>query len=31
VEKPDRTEEVLPLQCKHCGTALPQAPEQIID
>jgi len=28
VEKPDRTEEVLPQQCKHCGTALPQAPEQ---
>lgn len=28
VEKPDRTEEVLPLQCKHCGTALPQAPEE---
>jgi len=27
VEKPDRTEEVLPLQCKHCGAALPQAPE----
>jgi hypothetical protein len=24
VENPDRTEEVLPLQCKHCGTALPQ-------
>src|ERR1017187_4618056 len=28
VEKPDRTEEVLPLQCKNCGTALPQAPEE---
>src|SRR5450759_1698235 len=28
VEKPDRTEEVLPLQCKHCETALPQAPEE---
>src|SRR5450759_4116803 len=28
VEKPDRSEEVLPLQCKHCGTALPQAPEE---
>jgi transposase len=28
VEKPDRTEEVLPRQCKHCGTALPQALEQ---
>src|SRR6266700_774582 len=28
VEKPDRTEEVLPLQCKHCGTALPQALEE---
>jgi hypothetical protein len=28
VEKPDRSEEVLPVQCKHCGTALPQAPEQ---
>jgi hypothetical protein len=27
VEKPDRTEEVLPLQCKHCGSALPQAPD----
>src|ERR1019366_2302534 len=27
-EEPDRTEEVLPLQCKHCGTALPQAPEE---
>ena len=26
VENPDRTEEVLPLQCKHCGTALPQGP-----
>jgi transposase len=28
VEKPDRSEEVLPLQCKHCGTALLQAPEK---
>ena len=28
VAKPDRTEEVLPLQCKHCGTALPQTPEE---
>jgi len=28
VENPDRTEEVLPLQCKHCGTAFPQTPEQ---
>ena len=28
VENPDRIEEVLPLQCKHCGTALPQALEQ---
>jgi transposase len=28
VENPDRTEEVLPVQCKHCGTALPQAPEE---
>ena len=28
VENPDRTEEVLPQQCKHCGTALPQAPEE---
>jgi transposase len=27
VEKPDRTEEVLPLQCKHCGTAFPPTPE----
>ena len=27
-ENPDRTEEVLPQQCKHCGTALPQAPEE---
>ncbi len=27
VEKPDRSEEVLPLQCKHCGTALLQVPE----
>jgi transposase len=26
VEQPDRFEEVLPLQCKHCGTALLQAP-----
>src|SRR6266704_6568348 len=25
VENPDRVEEVLPQQCKHCGTALPQA------
>jgi transposase len=24
VENPDRVEEVLPPQCKHCGTALPQ-------
>jgi transposase len=24
VESPDRVEEVLPEQCKHCGTALPQ-------
>lgn len=28
VENPDRTEEVLPQQCKHCTTALPQAPEE---
>ena len=28
VENPDRVEEVLPLQCKHCGTALPLAPEE---
>jgi transposase len=28
VEKPDRSEEVLPLQCMHCGSALPQAPEE---
>jgi transposase len=28
VEKPDSCEEVLPLQCKHCGTTLPQAPEE---
>ena len=28
VEKPDRSEEVLPQQCKHCGTALLQAPEK---
>src|ERR1017187_6722604 len=28
MENPDRTEEVLPLQCKHCGTALPQTPEE---
>jgi transposase len=28
VETPDRIEEVLPQQCKHCGTALPQAPEE---
>ena len=28
VEKPDRSEEVLPLQCKHCGSALPQVPEK---
>ncbi len=28
VENPDRIEEVLPQQCKHCGTALPQAPEE---
>ena len=28
VENPDRSEEVLPLQCKHCGTALPQTPEE---
>jgi hypothetical protein len=28
VEKPDRSENVLPLQCKHCGTPLSQAPEE---
>jgi len=28
VETPDRMEEVLPQQCKHCGTALPQAPAE---
>ena len=28
VEKPDRSEEVSPLQCKHCGSALPQAAEE---
>ncbi len=28
VENPDRIEEVLPQQCKHCGTALPQALEE---
>jgi uncharacterized coiled-coil protein SlyX len=28
VEKPDRSEVILPLQCKHCGTALPQTPEE---
>jgi hypothetical protein len=28
VETPDRIEEVLPQTCKHCGTALPQAPEE---
>ena len=27
-ENPDRIEEVLPQECKHCGTALPQAPEE---
>jgi transposase len=27
-QKPDRTEEVLPVQCKHCGTTLPQTPEE---
>jgi transposase len=27
VENPDRVEEVLPAQCKHCGTALPQEAE----
>jgi transposase len=26
VENPDRIEAVLPLQCKHCGAALPQVP-----
>ncbi len=25
VENPDRIEEILPQQCKRCGTALPQA------
>jgi transposase len=28
VENPDRVEEVLPQQCQHCGTALPQAAEE---
>ena len=28
VENPDRIEEVLPQQCKRCGTALPQAPRE---
>ena len=28
VENPDRVEEVLPSQCQHCGTALPQASEE---
>src|SRR5450631_585239 len=28
VENPDRSEEVSPLQCKHCGSALPQAAEE---
>lgn len=28
VETPDRIETVLPQQCKHCGTTLPQAPEE---
>jgi transposase len=28
VENPDRTEEVLPQQCRHCGTPLPQTPEE---
>ena len=27
VENPDRVEEVLPEQCKHCGSALPQEAE----
>jgi hypothetical protein len=27
-ENPERIEEVLPPQCKHCGTALPQTPEE---
>lgn len=27
VENPDRVEEVLPQQCQHCGTALPQESE----
>jgi transposase len=26
VKSPERVEEVLPQQCKHCGTALPQRP-----
>ena len=28
VENPDRIEEVLPQECKHCGTALPQGAAQ---
>jgi transposase len=28
VDNPDRIEEVLAQQCKHCGTALPQASEE---
>jgi transposase len=28
VENPDRVEEVLPQQCQHCGTTLPQAAEE---
>lgn len=28
VDNPERIEQVLPQECKHCGTALPQAPEQ---
>jgi transposase len=28
VETPDRSEEILPLHCQHCETALPQAPEE---
>lgn len=28
VENPDRVEEVLPQQCQHCGTALPQAGQE---
>jgi len=28
VEKPDRSEEVWPSQCKHCGSALPQGSEE---